>query len=174
MNTNGLPRIVLAIGLPASGKSTWFAAQGVQPLSSDGLRLLLLDDEQDQSNPRVVFSTLRWLVRRRLDLRRPVTYIDATHLTRWERSPYLAMARLYACQVEALWFDEELETCLRRNAARARVVPEAAIRRMQARLQTPTLEEGFSVIRIVRQGRIVGVLPEALDAQPQQQGDQQR
>lgn len=173
MSTAGVPRIVLAVGLPASGKSTWFASQQVQPLSSDLIRLLLFDREEDQSNHRAVFSCLRWLLRRRLDLRRPVTYVDATHLTRWERSAYLHFTGLYDCQVEALWFDEPLEVCLQRNAKRARVVPEAAIRRMHERLEPPTLEEGFSRIQVIRDGRILRVLPEPLHEKPESQREEQ-
>ncbi len=37
-------RIVLAVGLPGSGKSTWFARKGIVPLSSDWLRQILADD----------------------------------------------------------------------------------------------------------------------------------
>ncbi len=162
MGDTPLPRIILSIGLPASGKSTWFANQGIQPLSSDALRAILFDSEEDQSNHRLVFSTLRWLLRRRLDLRRPATYIDATNLTHWERSPYLALAQLYACQVEALWFDEPLDICLQRNASRPRIVPEEAIRRMHKRMQPPTLEEGFSRITILRQGRLIHIPPQPL------------
>lgn len=162
-----IPRIVLAVGLPASGKSTWFANEGVTPLSSDAIRALLFDSEVDQRNHRVVFATMRALLRRRLELKRPVTYVDATHLSRWERSPYLALARLYECEVEALWFDEPLEVCLQRNSSRSRVVPPAAIRRMHERMEAPTLAEGFSRITVVRQGRVCGVLPETLQDKPE-------
>ncbi|MCW5962623.1 MAG: ATP-binding protein [Bryobacterales bacterium] len=173
MSTPGIPRIVLAVGLPASGKSTWFAQLRVQPLSSDAMRAMLFDSEEDQTNHRVVFATLRWMLRKRLELRRPATYLDATHLTRWERSPYLHLANLVECEVEALWFDEPFEVCLQRNAARERVVPESAMRRMRDRFEPPLLAEGFSRITIVRDGRVVRVVPESLHAQPESQGRQQ-
>lgn len=154
------PRIILTIGLPGSGKSTWLAERRITALSSDALRKLLLDDEDDQSANRSIFMILRLLLKKRLELKRPVTYVDATHLSLWERKPYLHLAKLYGCDVEALWFDEPFEVCKERNAARERVVPLDVMHRMQQRLQPPTLEEGFSRIVILRQNTVRTIPPE--------------
>jgi predicted kinase len=142
------PRIVLAIGLPGSGKSTWFRRRGLVPLSSDLLRQLLYDNAADQRDPDRVFRLLRRLLAERLELGRPVSYVDATNLTRRERAPFFRLARQYGAKVEALFFDTPLEQCLQRNEQRRRRVPEGAVRRMAARLEPPTFAEGFS--RIVR------------------------
>src|SRR5580692_10627064 len=40
--------VVLAIGLPGSGKSSWFKRHNITPLSSDLLRALLFDDPTEQ------------------------------------------------------------------------------------------------------------------------------
>jgi predicted kinase len=143
-------RIVLLVGLPGSGKSTYLERLGVKALSSDAVRGLLADDETDQSIHREVFATLRYLLRRRLALRRPVTYLDATHLTVRERRPYVKMGQLYGCAVEAVFFDVPLETCRERNRGRRRVVPEDVLERMAAKLTPPTIEEGFSAVSVVR------------------------
>lgn len=160
MQAPAQPRIILTIGLPGSGKSTWLADRGIAALSSDALRKLLLDDEDDQSANRSIFMVLRLLLKKRLQLKRPVTYVDATHLSLWERKPYLHLAKLYGCDVEALWFDEPFEVCLERNAARTRVVPPDVMQRMRQRLQPPTLEEGFSRIVVLREGAIRTIPPE--------------
>lgn len=131
---------------------------------------MLFDDESNQTNHRVVFSVLRTLLKQRLALKRPVTYIDATNLSRWERRPYVAIAELWGADVEVLWFDEDYERCRARNLQRSRQVPEDAMRRMRDRLQPPSLDEGFSRITVIREGRVWRVLPEPLHRQPDTQG----
>jgi predicted kinase len=138
------------VGLPGSGKSTYLERLGVRALSSDAVRGLLADDETDQGIHREVFATLRYLLRRRLALKRPVTYLDATHLTPRERRPYVKMGQIFGCSVEAVHFDVPLEVCRERNRRRGRMVPEDVLERMAAKLTPPTVEEGFSVVTVVR------------------------
>lgn len=143
-------RVILLVGLPASGKSTYLERLGVTPLSSDLIRLLLTGDINDQSANRQVFATLRHLLRRRLELGRELTYLDATNLTRRERRAYIKLAGMYGATAEALFFDVPLEVCLERNRTRARQVPEEVLCRFALRLVPPTLEEGFSSITVIR------------------------
>jgi predicted kinase len=141
-------KIILLIGLPGSGKSTY--TRNLPVLSSDAIRLLLADNEQDQSIHARVFATLRYLLTQRLEIHRPVTYVDATHLTREERAPYLELARKHNAEIEAVFFDVPLEVCRQRNRSRPRQVPEDILEKMSAKLQPPTLEEGFArILRIL-------------------------
>jgi predicted kinase len=117
-------------------------------LSSDAIRELLADDATDQSIHPRVFATLRYLLRQRLAIGRPVTYIDATHLTVAERRPYVRIAEWYGCDLEAVFFDVPVSVCIERNRNRGRVVPDEVIQAMAQKLRPPTAEEGFKRITV--------------------------
>jgi len=144
------PVIVVLVGLPGSGKSTWAARGGYAVLSSDEIRGWLSDDVTDQSIHRRVYATQRYLLRQRLQLRRPCTFVDSTSLTIRDRRPYIKMAGLHDADAEAVYFDIPLEVCLERNAQRQRKVPPEVIADMARRLQPPSIEEGFARITVVR------------------------
>ena len=149
---------MVLVGLPASGKSTWIRDHKLHALSSDQVRYLLSDDEDNQTIHRLVFGTLRYLVRRRIQAGAPVTYLDATSIAPWERRPWIKLAGLLGCEIEAVFFDTPLEICLERNAARPRVVPPEVIQSMARRMVRPTVEEGFTRVRVVR---ATGAAPQA-------------
>jgi predicted kinase len=142
--------VVLAIGLPGSGKSSWFKRHSISPLSSDLLRVLLFDDASEQRFQDLIFSNLRSMLRARLIARRPLNYVDATNLTPHDRQGWIKLARDYGYDVQAVFFDVPLEVCLERNRKRDRVVAEDVMRRMAAKLKPPRFEEGFSKITVVR------------------------
>ncbi len=142
-------RIIVLVGLPGSGKSTWLERRGITPLSSDAMRHLLADDMTDQTIHARVFQSLRYLLRHRLAVGRPESYVDATHLTPEERLPYIQIAQWYGCDAEAVFFDVPLAVCMERNRARDRVVPEDAMRMMAEKLRPPSLKEGFARITVV-------------------------
>ncbi len=142
--------VILAIGLPGSGKSSWFKRHNITPLSSDMLRVLLFDDAHEQRFQDLVFSNLRSMLKARLIARRPLNYVDATNLTPHERHSWIRLAKDYGYEVQAVFFDVPVEVCLERNRRRERVVDEDVLRRMAAKLKPPTFEEGFSKVTVVR------------------------
>lgn len=142
--------VVLAIGLPGSGKSSWFKRHNVVPLSSDMVRALLFDDVREQRFQDLVFSNLRSMLKARLIAKRPMNYVDATNLTPQERQHWIKLAKDYNYEVHAVFFDVPLEVCVERHQRRDRVVPEDVMRRMAAKLKPPSFPEGFAKITVVR------------------------
>jgi len=142
--------VVLTIGLPGSGKTTWFKRRGVTPLSSDLLRSLLFDDITEQRWQGLVFSTLRSLLRARLIAKMPWNYVDATNLSPHERRQWIKMAKSFGYDVQAVFFDVPLEVCMERNKRRERTVSDDVMKKMAERLRPPDFKEGFSKITVVR------------------------
>jgi predicted kinase len=142
--------VVLAIGLPGSGKTTWFKRRGVTPLSSDMLRSILFDDITEQRYQGLVFSTLRSLLRARLIAKMPWNYVDATNLSAHERRQWIKMAKSFGYEAQAVFFDVPLEVCMERNSRRERTVSDEIMRKMAERLRPPSFKEGFSKITMVR------------------------
>lgn len=142
--------VVLTIGLPGSGKTTWYKRRGVTPLSSDLLRTILFDDITEQRYQGLVFSTLRSLLRARLIAKMPWNYVDATNLSPHERRQWIRMAKSFGYEVQAVFFDVPLAVCMERNRKRERAVAEEVMQKMSERLRAPSFKEGFDKITIVR------------------------
>ncbi len=150
--------VVLAIGLPGSGKTTWFKRRGVTPLSSDMLRSILFDDITEQRYQGLVFSTLRSLLRARLIAKMPWNYVDATNLSPHERRQWIKMAKSFGYEVQAVFFDVPFEVCMERNHKRERTVSDETMQKMAERLRPPNFKEGFGKITVVR---VKGSVPTA-------------
>jgi predicted kinase len=142
--------VVLSIGLPGSGKSTWFKRHNILPLSSDMVRILLFDDVTEQRYQDLVFSTLRSMLRARLLAKRPWNYVDATNLSPHERRSWIKLANDFGYEAHAVFFDVPPEVCIERNHRRERNVPEDVMLRMAGKLRPPKFEEGFAKITVVR------------------------
>lgn len=146
-------KVILLVGLPGSGKSTWLAEREEVAISSDEVRRLLTGDATNQRVNARVFETVRHLLQQRLAIGMETTYIDATNLTAAERKPYIELAHSSGATAEAVFLDVPLAECKRRNAARARLVPEEAMDKLAGRLTPPQLDEGFAAVtRIVLEG----------------------
>jgi predicted kinase len=157
--------VVLAIGLPGSGKSSWFKRNNITALSTDMLRSLLFDDATEQRFQDLVFSNLRSMLKARLIARRPLNYVDATNLTPHERHGWIKLARDFGYEVQAVYFDVPFEVCLERNRRRDRTVDEAILRRMSEKLKAPAFEEGFTKITVVRVKKKDNQAAESLSAE---------
>lgn len=143
--------LILLIGLPGSGKSTFARSLfNARIISTDAIRAQLFGEEAIQG------SWLKiWLeVRSQFD--QAVAAIaqdeiefaiyDATNAVRKQRRAAIALARKCGfTQITGIWINPSIEICLERNKARSRIVPEEVIYRMARRLYgaPPALEEGL-------------------------------
>ncbi len=162
--------VILTIGLPGSGKTTWYKRRGVQPLSSDMLRNILFDDITEQRYQGLVFSTLRSLLRARLIAKMPWNYVDATNLSPHERRQWIKMAKSFGYEVQAVFFDVPLSVCLERNSKRDRQVTDEVMHKLAERLRPPAFKEGFDKITVVR---VKGATNPTAVAPPPSAGEEQ-
>lgn len=130
---NVKPRLVLLVGIPASGKSSFASKFNNDPftvLSTDTIREELYGDVAIQGPEawKVFHVRLKDLVRQRANI-----IIDNTNVNAKSRREILDTCKGY--EVDYVVFSVPLVECLRRNAARARQVPEEVIRNMSIKLK---------------------------------------
>ncbi|MFF4173675.1 AAA family ATPase [Streptomyces sp. NPDC001744] len=141
--------LVVAVGPPASGKSTavarWFPA--TWRVSLDAYRGWLTDSEADQGASEEALAIRALVLEGRL--RRGLTTVcDSTSITSAARADLLARADAFDRPAVAVLFDTPVEVCEARNAARERTVPLDVLREMHAQLPTADqlLSEGFTAV----------------------------
>lgn len=115
-------------------------------VSSDECRALVFDDPTNQNVSAHAFDLMHFIIEKRLALAR-TTVADATNLKREHRRTLIQIARRSRFNAVAILFDVSVETCLYRNSARHRRVPQDALLNQHAFL-VKTLQtidkEGFT------------------------------
>jgi predicted kinase len=132
--------VTLMSGLPGSGKDTWLSinASDTPVISLDDLRAELEIDPADTQGP--VIAAAR--EQARVHLRAGRSFIwNATNTTRQLRSQLIDLFAGYRAKVRIVYVEAPLAEAARRNQARARPVPRAAIARMFDRWEPPDLSE---------------------------------
>ncbi len=122
------PSLVVLIGAPAAGKSTWagenFTAE--QIVSSDRLRGVVGEHALDLAATDDAFELLDRILEMR-SARELTTVVDTTGLDADRRQGYLALARRHRIHAVAVRFTTTAAECKRRNRERAHPVPVKAI-----------------------------------------------
>lgn len=147
------PSLILLVGIPGSGKTT-YAEKYIEEyestihLSSDKIRKELYNDESIQGDPNEVFSLMQKRAVEALNNGKSVVY-DATNMTRKDRAGIIAACPKFAkIECHIIW--SPIETCIERDASRKRTVGKEVIDRMLKRFQAPYYDEGVSEIKVVR------------------------
>jgi predicted kinase len=134
---------VILIGLPASGKSSFYRERFSQThdhISKDLMRHNRAPERRQQQLIVASFDAGHSVV------------VDNTNPTRAERAEIIRLAQARSVPVIAYYFDTSAGDALRRNRMRQgrERVPEVAIFTVRKRLEPPLKSEGFEAVHLVR------------------------
>jgi predicted kinase len=133
---SGVAECVILIGLPASGKSSFYRerfAATHDHVSKDMMRHNLRPQRRQEQMVAAALGEGRSVV------------VDNTNPAAAVRAPLIALAHANGADVVGYFFKTEAADALRRNRARegSQRVPDVAIFATRKKLQPPVLEEGF-------------------------------
>lgn len=141
----------MLIGLPASGKSTLAKELSIKEnaviLSSDEIRVELLNDVNDQSDNTNVFEAMNSRAKQLLEQGNNVIY-DATNINR-KRRIHLIKNELKASENVAYYLNTPMSMCVYNDSQRERTVGYEVIDKMYRTLQIPTKLEGWDEVKLV-------------------------
>lgn len=144
--------LIMLVGLPGSGKSTWAKAYAeANPdyivHSFNELRKEMYGDDFDASDNNKVFEELHRKILE--DLKTHSVIYDATNLVKKRRIHFLKQVskHVYKTCVVVL---KTYEKCLEDNLKREASVPDEVITRMRKTFSPPMYHEGFNEIRVVQ------------------------
>ena len=137
-----MPELILFVGLPGAGKSTYyrahFAATHVH-VSKDLMPSARRRDDRLEREIEAALAAGKSVV------------VDNTNPSAEVRAPLIALGRRHGARIVAVYFETDVRTAIMRNRQRegkARV-PDVAIFATKKKLIVPTLEEGFDEVRVV-------------------------
>lgn len=131
--------VVLLVGIPASGKSSFYQRR----FSTTHVRINR-DMLRTKARERSLFE---WC----LHHQQPCV-IDDTNTTREVRARWIEPSRAAGYPVSCYFMQSRVQDCLGRNRGRvgAACIPDGGVRDHHARLELPSLDEGFATLRFVR------------------------
>ena len=147
------PSLILLVGIPGSGKTTYaknYIEQNPNTihLSSDAIRKEFYGDENIQGNPGDVFSLMQKRAVEALNNGSNVLY-DATNVTRKDRAGIIGVCPKFAkIECHIIW--APIETCIERDTKRERTVGKEVIDRILKIFQAPYYDEGIDEIKIIK------------------------
>lgn len=133
MNENLL---ILTVGIPRSGKSTWAREQNLPIVNPDSIRLALHGQRFQSLSEPFVWAIATVMVRALFLAGHSKIIVDATHTTKKRREFW--KDKQWRCMFKV--FDTPKEICLKRAEGDAEIIP--VIERMHSQYEPLTSDEG--------------------------------
>ncbi len=138
-----MPELIIFVGLPGSGKSTYYFAHFAATHAHISKDLMKNARNRDTKQIAIVEEALA---------SGKSAVIDNTNASAAIRAPLVAIGKRHGARIIAYYFECSVKTALMRNQQREEGrgrVPKVAIFVTKKKLQPPTPDEGFDEIRLV-------------------------
>lgn len=135
--------VAILIGLPASGKSTFFR------LFLGKTHLHVSKDLMRKRKHKQLYQ--EQMITRALEAGQSVA-VDNTNISEDVRAPLIELARSFGAKVTGYYFESSVKESLKRNSRRAGKarVPDVAVHFFSKRLERPEYREGFDDLFSIR------------------------
>jgi predicted kinase len=129
--------LILTVGLPRSGKSTWARQQGYPMVNIDSIRLALTGKAYEPLAEEMVWATARIMVRALFISGHDIVIVDATNTTLGRRNAW--KAKEWSCAYKV--FTVGVDVCKQRaiDSGKPELVP--VIERMNNGWECPATEQ---------------------------------
>jgi predicted kinase len=137
-----VPQLVIFVGLPGSGKSTYYFAHFAQTHAHVSKDLMPNARRRDDRQTMAIEKALA---------AGQSVVVDNTNPSREVRAPLIALGKQHGARIIAYYFECSVRVAIVRNEQREGKgrVPKVAIFTTQKKLQPPALDEGFDEVHVI-------------------------
>ena len=148
-----MAELVIFVGLPGSGKSTYYFAHFAKTHVHVSKDLMPNARRRDDKQSMVIEKALA---------EGKSVVIDNTNPSRDVRAPLIALGKRHGARIIAYYFECAVRVAIVRNAKREGKgrVPNVAIFTTQKKLQPPAVDEGFDEVHVVGSDETKGLRTE--------------